>query len=347
MSDKILIYRRGSIGDAIISIPALNHLRRLVPHGDLRILTNQPVMERAAPLESIFENTPFCNGIYTLPPGGGSFFDIWDARKKIRLWGPDRLVYLSEPSSPLKLAREYMFFRSCGIRYFTAFPVGRSLRTYHEIATLRWEPEHARLLRAVSAAREDVPDWTYEFDAEKSKEADSILATWPGRHHFLAMSIGAKLPDKDWGDKNRGSVLDQLAAHDSSLGIMAIGAGEEKDRIGALLDDWPGPMLNLCGATSPVTSAMAMRTAKFYLGHDSGPMHLAALTGLRCVAVFSARAKPGVWFPHGGGHEVLYPWHEADAVPPKTGLRTAGGSILSITVDDVVGACMKVLSCAA
>ena len=48
-------------------------------------------MERAAPLESIFENTPFCNGIYT--SGGGSFFDIWDARNKIRaLWGPDRLV---------------------------------------------------------------------------------------------------------------------------------------------------------------------------------------------------------------------------------------------------------------
>ena len=112
MGDKILIYRRGSIGDAIISIPALNHLRGRVPDGDLRILTNQPVMERAAPLESIFENTPYCNGFYTLPPGGGSFFDIWDTRNKIRLWGPDRLVYLSEPSSPLKLAREYIFFRS-------------------------------------------------------------------------------------------------------------------------------------------------------------------------------------------------------------------------------------------
>ena len=346
MGEKILVYRRGSIGDAIISIPALNHLRERAPNAGLKILTNQPVMERAAPLASILETSPLCDGIYTLPPGGGSYFDIRDTRNKIRLWGPDRLVYLSEPSSPLKLAREYMFFRSCGIRHFTAFPLGRSLRTYQETATLRWEPEYARLLRAINSAREDVPDWTYEFDAEKSREAASIVATWPGRHHFLALSIGAKLPDKDWGDKNWTSVLDQLAAYDSSLGIMAIGAGEEKERIGALLADWPGPLLNLCGATSPVTSALAMRAAKFYLGHDSGPMHLAALTGIRCVAVFSARAKPGVWFPHGEGHEVLYPWHEADAVPPKTGLRTSGGSILSITVDDVVGACRRVLSCA-
>ena len=346
MGDKILVYRRGSIGDAIISIPALNHLRGRAPDIDLRILTNQPVMERAAPLASILENTPLCNGIYTLPPGGGSYFDIRNTRNQIRLWGPERLVYLSEPSSPLKLAREYIFFRSCGIRSFTAFPLGMSLRTYHETATLLWEAEHARLLRAVSSAQEDVADWTYEFDAEKSKEAASIVATWPGRNHFLALSIGAKLPDKDWGDKNWTSVLGRLAAYDSSLGIMAIGSGEEKDRIGALLADWPGPLLNLCGATSPVTSSLAMRDAKFYLGHDSGPMHLAALTGIRCVAVFSARAKPGVWFPHGEGHEVLYPWHEVDAVPPKTGLRTAGVSILSITVDDVVNACRRVLACA-
>ncbi len=346
MGEKILVFRRGSIGDAIISIPALNHLRLRAPDGDLRILTNQPVMKRAAPLASILENTPLCDGIYTLPPGGGSYFTIWDTLNKIKLWGPDRLVYLSEPSSPLKLAREYMFFRLCGIRHFTALPLGWSLRTYHETTGLLWEPEYARLLRAVSPARVNVPDWTYEFDPEKAKEADKIVSKWPGRHHFLALSIGAKLPDKDWGDENWISVLDQLAAYDSSLGIMGIGAGEEKDRTDALLADWPGPILNLCGATLPITSALAMRKAKFYLGHDSGPMHLAALTGIQCVAVFSARAKPGVWFPHGEKHQVLYPWHKTSAVPPKTGLRTAGSSIMTIKVDDVVSACKTVLSCA-
>ena len=109
MGDKILLYRRGSIGDAIISIPALNYLRGQTPDGDFRILTNQPVMERAAPLASILENTPLCNGVYTLPPGGGSYFEIRDTRNKIRLWGPDRLIYLTEPSNLLKLVREYIF----------------------------------------------------------------------------------------------------------------------------------------------------------------------------------------------------------------------------------------------
>ncbi len=35
-------------------------------------------------------------------------------------------------------------------------------------------------------------------------------------------------------------------------------------------------------------------------------MHVAAALGVPIVAVFSARNKPGVWFPHGAGHTVLY-----------------------------------------
>ena len=214
--------------------------------------------------------------------------------------------------------------------------MGRSLRAYHEIAKLRWEPEHARLLRAVSSSRENAPDWSYEFDAEKSKEAASIVATWPGKKHFLALSIGAKLPDKI-GGQNWMSVLNQLATYDLHLGSSHRG-GAREGSMGSLLADWPGPVLNLCGDTSPVTSAV-MTEAKFYLGHDSGPMHLARLSDPMCC-VFSARAKPGVWFPHGKGMRcsTLARGRQCSA---KNRFANGWGSIMSITVEDVIGACKR------
>jgi ADP-heptose:LPS heptosyltransferase len=49
-----------------------------------------------------------------------------------------------------------------------------------------------------------------------------------------------------------------------------------------------------------------MAGAKVFVGHDSGPMHLAAASGTPCVAIFAARNPPGQWFPLGEGHEVLY-----------------------------------------
>ncbi len=48
-----------------------------------------------------------------------------------------------------------------------------------------------------------------------------------------------------------------------------------------------------------------MEGARFYLGNDTGAMHLAAAMGRPCVAVFSAREWPGRWHPYGEGHKVL------------------------------------------
>ena len=40
--------------------------------------------------------------------------------------------------------------------------------------------------------------------------------------------------------------------------------------------------------------------------HDSGPMHLAATQGTRCVALFGNFNRPRQWFPYGRDHVVIY-----------------------------------------
>jgi heptosyltransferase III len=64
--------------------------------------------------------------------------------------------------------------------------------------------------------------------------------------------------------------------------------------------------LNLCGALNPRESAAVLERAAIFIGHDSGPMHLASSTGIPCVSIFAARDKPGVWFPFGNEESVFY-----------------------------------------
>ena len=54
---RILIFRRGSIGDAIVSIPALNYIRNKNAGAELICLSNSPVMEAASPVKSV---RPLC-----------------------------------------------------------------------------------------------------------------------------------------------------------------------------------------------------------------------------------------------------------------------------------------------
>ena len=73
----------------------------------------------------------------------------------------------------------------------------------------------------------------------------------------------------------------------------------------AVLAVWPGPVLDLSGRANPRVSAAVMARARLFLGTDGGPMHLAASTGTRCLALFSGYNEPGRWYPMGPGHQIL------------------------------------------
>ncbi len=342
MVQRILIFRRGSIGDAVVSLPALLGIRNHSPEAELAILTNAPVMGRAAHIESILGRTELISEYFSLPPGGGGFSSMLQVKSAIKLWSPDKLIYLSEPSSLVSLVKELLFFKICGINNIVAMPFAQSIREYQVKSEKLWESESERQLRAVGLPWPDKVE--INFNADEQNQADKIIADNFTNTPYIAFSIGGKLPDKDWGDLNWGRVLESLTSIRPSLGLMLIGAEDEGERTSGLAQNWGGPVLNLCGKTNPRLSALAMKQAVFFLGHDSGPMHLATLMKTPCVALFSARAKPGVWFPQGDNHHIFYPWEMTDNVSNKAGFRTAGSSILSIKPEDVIDVCRKLLT---
>ena len=88
--------------------------------------------------------------------------------------------------------------------------------------------------------------------------------------------------------------------------MVFIGSEDEYSRCSRISQHSVGSVLNLCGLIEPRISAIIIRKAKMFIGHDSGPMHLAAAVGTPVIAIFSARNKPGEWFPNGDIHKVLY-----------------------------------------
>src|SRR5262249_12952569 len=72
---------------------------------------------------------------------------------------------------------------------------------------------------------------------------------------------------------------------------------DEYEECEALKTAWPRRVDNLCGRLSPRESAAVIADTRLFVGHDSGPMHMAAAVGVPIVAVFSSRSLPGVWFP--------------------------------------------------
>jgi ADP-heptose:LPS heptosyltransferase len=69
---------------------------------------------------------------------------------------------------------------------------------------------------------------------------------------------------------------------------------------------WPFGTVNLCGVLSPRECAGVLAKALFFIGHDSGPLHLAATMQTPSVGLFGDYNRPRKWHPYGAKHRILH-----------------------------------------
>ena len=308
---RVLIYRLGSLGDTIVVLPILHLIARTFPHADRYALTNLISNSQASHMSAIVGDSGLIQDYISYPPRLRNIRQLLKLRAQIKSVRPDVLVYLAEVRGQIKAFRDAFFFRSCGISRLIGIPYTKELQNNKWLPDKQcYEHEAARLARCVSSfgdARLDDPrSWDIHLtDLEKVRAQDKLSHIGVDIR-IIACSVGAKVEVKNWGMKNWQILIGRLFRDYNGAVLMFVGAESEfgdSEKIGQY---WPGQKVNLCGALTPRESAAALEKAAVFIGHDSGPMHLAASVGTPCVAIFSARNKPGVWFPYGNGHRVIY-----------------------------------------
>ena len=337
---KVLIFRPGSIGDIVVALPCLHLIARVFPQAERRVLTCTASNPDVSPVEQVLGPSGLIHAHLSYPVHTRAPAELWRVWRWIRDWRPDVLIYLAEPRSRWETWRDACFFRLCGIPRIVGLPLRQELRTPKQLASSgMFEHAAERLARCLhtlgDANVQDRAAWDLCLTRDEEQTAGRHLAGWSGRHHFIALGAGARVDVKDWGQHNWAALLSRLDPACAGAGIVFVGSQNDAARAAVLAASWKGPTLNLCGTLSVRESAAVIRHAWLYMGHDGGPMHLAHAVGTRCVAVFSAQAKPGLWFPYGPGHRVLY--HQTPCF--DCGLETCRdhqkACITSITVAEV------------
>ena len=322
--ERVLIYRLGSLGDTVVALPCFHQIARAFPNAERRLLTNVPVHSKAPAAYAVLEGSGLIaeNGYMRYPLGTRNFAELLALRGQIRQWKPQVLVYLTVRRRWQQVARDVAFFHLCGIPKILGAPFSEDTRINRlDTASGLYEPEASRLARTLGALGEihldDPANWNLHLTSAEQARAQKELLALDGRR-FLACSLGTKVQAKDWGIDNWSTVLRALAQQYPDAGLVLIGAQEERAASDHAAAAWQGRCINLCGSLTPRESAAVSAQARLFLGHDSGPMHLAAAVQTRCVAVFAARNRPAIWFPYGEGHKILYSPHGL------LGLRSGG-----------------------
>ena len=242
-----------------------------------------------------------------------------ELRAQISETKANTLIYIADRNI-FGTLRDLYFFRSCGIRRIIGAPVRRDLRRPRvDPETGETEHEAVRLARCLAPLGPiDLCDrefWDLGLRPGETAAADHSLAPLGGKR-FVAINTGGKVQSKDWGNGNWMALLRLMSVQYSSLSLVFIGSADEFDRSAELAAGWPGQTLNLCGCLTPRESAAAMKQAVLFIGHDSGPMHLAAAAGIPCVALFGNFNRPKWWHPMGQGHRILHNMHGVREITP-------------------------------
>ena len=341
MTRRVGILRTGSIGDHLIAVPLYRQIKEAHPGDTLVLMCNLPAegnRKLVGPAsflpESLFDE-------WLNYPVGSNWQTVAETYRLFRNAKLDLLYYLMPGRNALKLWRDRVFF------WLARVPViglggGAAAHGPQPFENPNLvEHETDRLARSIAMqARKTPRDRSIELSDSERAEARAALSQ---PECAVVISIGTKLIVNDWGLDKWSHLVRSLATVSKIDRLVLIGSADEYAYSEALRQHWPREALNLCGRLSPRVSAAVLAEARLFIGHDSGPMHMAAAVDVPIVAVFSSRNPPGLWFPLSENKRIHYSVIECMGCGKLTCEELQKECIRRITVKEVFDSCVATL----
>ncbi len=312
-----VVYLTGSLGDTLAAVPALWTLRRACPDRLLVLLANRQEGRARVGVADILTGSGVADSFvfYRSHEGPGHLLAKWRGRMELalllRTLRPDPLVYLirGDRRQP-RVRRDLAFFRLVGVRKIIGMrgmPGIPPERRGAPVLLPRQADQY--LIRLAAEGILTPPPGEGRFDIALGPSDFAEAEAWRRKlapdngRPWVAFGPGSKMPAKVW-PASRFAEVGMRLIREFDIQPVVFGGAEDEAVGRQLLEQWGRGYL-AAGRLSVRAAAASLTSCRFYVGNDTGTMHLAASAGIPCVAIFSARDYPGLWDPYGPGHTVL------------------------------------------
>lgn len=348
MSKSILIFRTGQLGDTLMAMPAIQTIRRKYPKDHLILLTDRR-RENTNNVTAwdVLEPTGWFDDVLLYHPADGLLkkaLTFWNLRKEIKKVSPKVFYDLSSYRTERQHKRDRFYFRwIVGIPEYKGYQIFQKPKKSKKGQLPAFEPEWKRLLKLVGVYEAEMKfDLPIPVDAQKKAE-QLIKEAGLTEKKFIALGPGSKMLAKRWLEERYSELIERLIDKDKQIEIIILGANEDKELGQRLSGNRISRIHNLAGSLSIYESAAMLKKCSAYIGNDTGTMHLAAMVGTPCVAIFSARDYPGWWEPYGNDHIVLRKDTDCAGCMLEVCDKYDNKCLKLITIDEVFWAVSEVL----
>lgn len=284
--EKILVIKLGALGDFIQALGPMRAIRAHHPRAHITILTTKP-----------FEG--FAREC-------GCFDDVWiDAKPRWhQIFG---WIALRKKLNGGHFTRVYdLQNNDRSSFYFTLFSprpewVGVAKGASHRNVSPERTAGHAFDGHAQTLKLAGIE--TVEIDPLEWAEADISAFALRKPYALIVPGSAPGNPEKRWPAHYYGALCQRLAAEGIQPVLLGTAAeGPVLKEIAACCSQ----ALDLGGKTSLKQIIVLGRGAALAVGNDTGPMHMIASTGCRCLSLFSGRSNRARHYPKGPDVTILH-----------------------------------------
>ena len=334
---RIIIFRPGALGDTLVSAPVIWAFRKHFADREICYLSEEHTKSSIIQASEVAGLIPEIDETFRYTRTTEWKDRLRELRAKIKPRRGDVLVYLCyQRTSALDVLRDWIFFVLVGFRNFAG--LGTALRdAARGQVPDSTETEYDRLFRmagSLGIQRDQSARGTLRTDREWG------AAFW-ARHKLNGIAVivvcpGSKMQSKRWPAERFTQAISEIS---KSVQAAFIVIGDSNDHgIAEYIDQNATARVISAVGTTLLQSSTILSRAKLYLGNDTGPMHLAALHGVPCVAIFSSRDRDNKWHPWGSGHAVLRSKIECSGCLLEECFAAPSACLAKISVDSVVRA---------
>jgi len=283
---RILIRATNWVGDAIMTLPALEAVRENFPGRHITVLAKPWV----AP---IFEHHPAVDRVLVFDKGKGAKAGFVEMLKMSRIIYKERfdLAILFQNAFEAALLA-FLGRIKLRVGYKTdgrSFMLTHGVSLNQKVLRIHQVGYYCAILRAMGWTAED-RDPSLHMGRELREQAAGILkSNGVDPHDFIVgLSPGAVFGSAKRWPPDRFAEIGDLAVEKWGARVVVFGSGGEKaigDRVCATMKH---QALNLCGKSSLGVAMGAISLCRFFVTNDSGLMHMASALGLPTVAVFGS-----------------------------------------------------------
>ena len=292
--NQILVIRGGAIGDFILTLPALQALRRQFPQTRLEVLGYPHIAQLAVAggwahavrsIEARALAGFFARG-GALDPALQDYFDSF-AIILSYLYDPDGIFQenVARGSKAQFIAGPHRPDDTAGLHATAVF-----LKPLERLAIF---------------GAETVPLLSVEFDARlrgaEKNESEKISSR--GISGWLAVHPGSGSERKNWPEPLWEQLLRGLTEQ-TGWRVLVVGGEAEGDRLERLTQPLPSGRVRVARSQPLPDLARQLSACRAFVGHDSGISHLAAALGVPSLVLWGETVE-AVWRPQGDHVTVL------------------------------------------